>query len=238
MEKIAINLGFIKIYWYSIFILLAIILGYIVIKKETKKQNLSEEITIDLIFYSIITGIIGARLYYVLFNLQYYMSSPFEIFQIWNGGLAIHGGIIAALIFITFYCKKKNINQKKLLDIIVIGLILGQAIGRWGNFFNQEAYGTITSLNSLKELLIPNFIIDGMYISGEYRQPTFLYESIWCLLGFIILIVVRKKYNNLKVGQLTSLYLIWYGIERFFVEKLRTDSLMINQINYKQLSYI
>ena len=121
-----------------------------------------------------------------------------------------------------------------MLDIIVMGLIIAQAIGRWGNFFNQEAYGPITSLETLKSLGIPSFIIKGMYISGSYHHPTFFYESVWCLIGFIIMFILRKR-KTLKVGQLSSFYLIWYGIIRFIIEGMRTDSLMLGPIKVAQL---
>lgn len=235
MDRIAIDLGIIQIYWYSIFILIAIISAFLVINKESKKQKLSENLLIDLAFYTIIVGILGARLYYVVFNFNYYLANPIEIFKIWNGGLAIHGGIISGLIFIIFYSKNKKINLQKLLDVVVVGLILGQAIGRWGNFFNQEAYGMITTIDHLKNLHIPNFIINGMFISGDYRQPTFLYESLWCFLGFILMVIGRKYIKNLKTGQLTSFYLIWYGLERLMIEWFRTDSLMLGPIKIAQL---
>lgn len=157
-----------------------------------------------------------------------------EIFQIWNGGLAIHGGIIAGLLFIIYYCKKHEVNLWKILDIIVVGLIIAQAIGRWGNFFNSEAYGPITTAAHLKSLGIPQFIIDGMYILGEYRQPTFFYESVWCLFGFLAMLIIRQ-YKYLKIGQLTSFYLIWYGIIRFIIEAMRIDSLMLGPIKMAQL---
>ena len=150
MDNIILDLGFIQIKWYSFFILLAMLTASFLIYKEAKKKHINEEILINLIFYGIIIGIIGARLYYVIFNFNYYINNLLEIFMIWKGGLAIHGGIIAALIFLIIYCKKNKINIMLLLDIIVIGLIIAQAIGRWGNFFNQEAFGRITSFeNSL-----------------------------------------------------------------------------------------
>ena len=188
----------------------------------------------NLIFYTVIFGLIGARLYYVCFNLDYYLKYPLEILEIWNGGLAIHGGIIAGLLCIFIYCKKYNAKLLKLLDIVVVGLIIGQAIGRWGNFFNQEAYGAITTLENLQKLGIPDFIIDGMYIGGAYRQPAFLYESIWCLAGFIALLIVRH-YRYLKTGQLTGVYLIWYSVGRFFIEGMRTDSLMLGSLKMAQV---
>ena len=157
-----------------------------------------------------------------------------EIFAIWNGGLAIHGGIIAGLLFIIYYCKKNKVNILEILDIIVVGLIIAQAIGRWGNFFNSEAYGPITTAEHLSSLGIPNFVINGMYILGEYRQPTFFYESVWCVFGFCAMLLVRN-YKYLKIGQLTSFYLIWYGIIRFIIEGMRTDSLMLGPIKMAQI---
>lgn len=234
MDNIILDLGFIQIKWYSFFILLAMLTASFLIYKEAKKKHINEEILINLIFYGIIIGIIGARLYYVIFNFNYYINNLLEIFMIWKGGLAIHGGIIAALIFLIIYCKKNKINIMLLLDIIVIGLIIAQAIGRWGNFFNQEAFGRITSFENLQKLKLPNFIIDGMFINGYYREPTFLLESLFSSVGFIILIILRKI-KKLKVGQLSSFYLIWYGIIRFIIESLRSDSLMLFNFKVAQL---
>lgn len=234
MEKVALDLGPIQIYWYSIFIFIGMLVACFLIYKEAKKRGIDEEFLVNLTFNTIIIGIIGARLYYVLFNFSYYLDNPVEIFQIWNGGLAIHGGIIAGLLFIIYYCKKHEVNLWKILDIIVVGLIIAQAIGRWGNFFNSEAYGPITTAAHLKSLGIPQFIIDGMYILGEYRQPTFFYESVWCLFGFLAMLIIRQ-YKYLKIGQLTSFYLIWYGIIRFIIEAMRTDSLMLGPLKMAQL---
>ena len=150
----------------------------LIIYRESKRKNINIDFLINLIFNTIIFGIIGARLYYVLFNFEYYLANPVEILEIWNGGLAIHGGILTGLITILIYCNKEKIPPLKMLDIIVVGVIIGQSIGRWGNFFNREAYGAITTLENLQSQHIPKFIVDGMYIMGEYRQPTFLYESI------------------------------------------------------------
>ena len=219
MDRVAVDFGPIQIYWYSIFIFLGLLVASIVIY---------------LICDAIIIGLIGARIYYVLFNLPYYIKNPIEIFAVWNGGLAIHGGIFAALIFIIFYCKHHRVNILQMLDIIVVGLIIGQAIGRWGNFFNGEAYGQITTPDILKSQGIPQFIINGMYILGEYRQPTFFYESVWCLAGFLALLIIRK-YKYLKRGQLTGFYLTWYGLARFIIEGLRTDSLMLGPLKMAQI---
>lgn len=234
MNKIALELGPIEIHWYSICIFIGMLIACLLIYKEAKKNNIKEDFLINLTFYTILIGILGARLYFVIFNLPYYLNNPLDIIKIWNGGLAIHGGIIAGLLFVIYYCKKYQVDIWKMLDIIVMGLIIAQAIGRWGNFFNQEAYGPITSLETLKSLGIPSFIIKGMYISGSYHHPTFFYESVWCLIGFIIMFILRKR-KTLKVGQLSSFYLIWYGIIRFIIEGMRTDSLMLGPIKVAQL---
>ena len=234
MDNVLIDLGFFQIKWYSIFILTAVIVAYFIINKETKKKGLKEEDLLNIIFYGIIIGILGARIYYVLFNLDYYLKFPQEIIMIWNGGLAIHGGLLSTLLFLFIYSRKRKINLLLLLDTIVVGVIIAQAIGRWGNFFNQEAYGRIISGNALEKLHIPKFIINGMKISGKYREPTFLYESVSSVIGFIVLLFVRKI-KSIKTGTLTSVYLIWYGITRLIIESFRSDSLMLGPIKVAQL---
>lgn len=234
MNDVMLNLGIFQIKWYSFFIFLAMLTACLIIFKESKKKNVPDNYLTNLIFYGLIIGILGARLYYVIFNLDYYLNNPSQIFAIWNGGLAIHGGLISALIFLMIYSRKNKINILQMLDIIVVGVIIAQAIGRWGNFFNQEAYGNIISLQALKNMHLPKFIIDGMYISGSYREPTFLYESVCSLIGFILLLILRAT-KKLKTGQLTAIYLIWYGIVRFGIETLRSDSLMLGQIKVAQL---
>lgn len=234
MNDVMFNLGIFQIKWYSFFIFLAMLTACLIIFKESKKKNVPDNYLTNLIFYGLIIGILGARLYYVIFNLDYYLNNPSQIFAIWNGGLAIHGGLISALIFLIIYSRKNKINILQMLDIMVVGVIIAQAIGRWGNFFNQEAYGNIISLRALKNMHLPKFIIDGMYISGFYREPTFLYESICSLIGFILLLILRAT-KKLKTGQLTAIYLIWYGIVRFGIETLRSDSLMLGQIKVAQL---
>lgn len=233
MNPIFLDLGFIQIYWYSIMILVGIILSAIVMLKECKRFNIDNDFMLNLFFYIIPIAIIGARIYFVIFNIDYYSNNFIEIFRIWEGGLAIHGGIIAGLFFIVYYCKKHKQNIWKILDIAVVGLIIGQIIGRWGNFFNQEAYGSVTTLSYLKSLHLPTFIINGMNINGMYYHPTFLYESILNFIGLVILLIIRRK--NIKVGQLSSIYLIWYGAVRFFIEILRQDSLMLGNIKVAQL---
>ena len=228
-----IDLGFISIHFYSLFLFIAMLVGSFIVIKESQKQKIEENFIINLLFYAIIFGIIGARIYFVIFHFDYYSHNILDIFKIWEGGLAIHGGIIAALITIYIYCRKQKTNFLKILDIIVVGLIIAQAIGRWGNFFNGEAHGPETTLEQLNSLFIPQFIIDGMYINGTYYIPTFFFESILCLLGFIVLIFLRKK--QIRIGILTAFYLIWYGLIRFFIEALRTDSLMFFSLKIAQI---
>lgn len=234
MSKVAISMGPITITWYSICILLGIILAGVIINKEAKRYNISSEFITNLVFWCVVFGIIGARIYYVVFNLDYYSLAPIEIIKVWNGGLAIHGGMIAGLITLIIYCKKYSVNVLKMLDIAVPGIILAQGVGRWGNFFNAEAHGGIVSKSFLESMHLPEFIIDGMHIGGNYYHPTFLYESILCLIGFFVLIGIRSL-KKTKLGNTTSVYLIWYGTVRFFVEALRTDSLMLGNIKMAQL---
>ena len=234
MNRVAFNIFGFNVYYYSLCILLGVIVAYILITREGKKQGLPKEFISDLIFYTLIIGILGARVYYCVFNLDYYLANPSEILKIYNGGLAIHGGVIAGIIFVYFYTKKKNVSFIKILDIVAPAVIIAQSFGRWGNFFNQEAHGGITTYQNLKNMHIPEFIINGMHIEGKYYYPTFFFESIWCLIGFIILMIARKN-KNLRKGFQIGFYFIWYGIGRFFIETLRTDSLMFFGLKIAQI---
>lgn len=234
MDRVALDLGFIQIYWYSITMLLGIVMGGLVTYFEVKRHKINLQDFENMIFYAILFGFLGARIYYVLFNLDYYLKNPSEIIAIWNGGLAIHGAIIAACITIFYWCKKKKISFVKMLDICVPGLLIGQVIGRWGNFFNGEAHGGVVSLSFLESLHLPDFIIKGMYIGGEYYHPTFLYESCLNLVCFIVLMFLRYN-KKIRTGTFVSIYLIWYGIVRFIVESFRTDSLMLGSLRMAQV---
>lgn len=233
MDRVFISIGSINIYWYSILIIISIIIGYILVIKEAKRLKIDKNFLDNLIFYMIIIGIIGARIYYVIFNYKQF-DSILSIFAIYNGGLAIYGGVIFAIIFIYFYSKRHNQNFLQLLDLFAPSLILAQAIGRWGNFFNHEAYGTVVTYDFLTNLHIPNFIIENMFINGNYHHPTFLYESVLCIVGFIVMMIFRYR-KNVKVGTITVIYLIYYGIIRFFIEGLRTDSLYIFNFRISQI---
>lgn len=234
MNSVFLDLGLIKIEWYSITFLLAFIVGGYFALRESKKWSISEDFMINMFFFLIPISVIGARLYYVIFNWDYYSSNPINIIKIWEGGLAIHGGIIFGLLWVIYYCRKYKVKTLRILDILAPSLLIGQAIGRWGNFFNSEAYGPATNIETLQSFFIPNFIIEGMNINGVYYHPTFLYESLWCIIGFGLILLIRR-YRYIKFGQITSIYLIWSGIGRFFIESLRQDSLMYGNIKVAQL---
>ncbi|MBQ7790550.1 MAG: prolipoprotein diacylglyceryl transferase [Bacilli bacterium] len=227
-------LGF-EIRWYSICILAALVVAYILIMNESRRQKVKTDYMFNMMFWTIIFGIIGARLYYVLFSFTEYKNNPIEIVQIWKGGLAIHGGIIAGLITVLLYCKKYKVNTMRILDICAPALLIAQGIGRWGNFFNFEAYGSITTYSALENMkIIPGFVIDNMYINGSYRLPMFYFEFLACLIGFLLILFVRRR-KYIKIGQVFSFYLVWYGIARFFIEIFRNDSLMAGSLKIAQV---
>lgn len=234
MSPILIKLGSLEIRWYSVLILIAFVIGYLLVLKRGQKKGISKAHINDMAFYLVIVCILGARLYYCLFNFDYYKSNLIDILKVWQGGLAIHGGIIAGIVFLLIYTKKYKIKFLEMADIIAPALALGQAIGRWGNFFNQEAYGPATTFFELKRLHVPNFVIDGMYINGTVHHPTFFYESVGCLLIFILIMILRNI-KNIKIGQMTGLYFVLYGTLRYYIEALRTDSLMLNSFRVAQI---
>ncbi|MCL9745783.1 prolipoprotein diacylglyceryl transferase [Staphylococcus aureus] len=224
IDPVAFNLGPLSVRWYGIIIAVGILLGYFVAQRALVKAGLHKDTLVDIIFYSALFGFIAARIYFVIFQWPYYAENPGEIIKIWHGGIAIHGGLIGGFIAGVIVCKVKNLNPFQIGDIVAPSIILAQGIGRWGNFMNHEAHGGPVSRAFLEQLHLPNFIIENMYINGQYYHPTFLYESIWDVAGFIILVNVRK---HLKLGETFFLYLTWYSIGRFFIEGLRTDSLML-----------
>lgn len=234
MNSVLFTIGNFEIRWYSVLILLGVILGYVVAEKEAKRLKFNTDFLFNMFFYALIFGIIGARFYYVIFNWSVYASDPISVLYIWEGGLAIHGGLIAGLITMCLYCKKYDVSLARALDFVCPSLLLAQAIGRWGNFFNGEAHGPATTFLALQKKNIPEFIINGMNINGVYYEPTFLYESEWCILGFIIMLIIRKS-KKTKIGTLSATYLMWYGIGRFFIEGKRTDSLMLGSFKVAQI---
>lgn len=224
IPRVAITIFNIEIYWYAILMVSAMVIAIIMFKKRDGLYKIKFSEILDLLIYLIPISIISARLYYVLFKLDYYIANPIEILNTRNGGMAIYGGVIGGAITCVVFCKIRKINLLDLIDYIVPGLVLGQAIGRWGNFINIEAYGTKTNLPWRM----------GIYDLGEYIEvhPTFLYESLACFIIFAILILLKNK-RKFK-GQIALTYLALYSLERSFVEGLRTDSLMLGNIRISQ----
>lgn len=227
IDPVAFSLGPIDVHWYGIIIGAGALLALLLAMREGERRGLDKDLFADLLLWAFPFAILGARLYYVIFQWDYYSQNPGDILAIWKGGLAIHGGLIAAVITGIVFAKKKGVSFWKLADIAAPSIILGQAIGRWGNFINQEAHGGEVSRQFLEGLFLPDFIINQMYIDGAYYHPTFLYESVWNLVGFCLLIGLRRV--NLRRGEMFLTYVIWYSVGRFFVEGMRTDSLMITE---------
>ena len=226
MDPVMFTIGNFEVRWYSVLILVAFVVALFIVCREAKRFGVKGDFIFNMLFWVLVFGIIGARLYYVIFDWASFKDNVMEIFKVWHGGLAIHGGIIAGLIVLIVYTKKYKLRTLRYFDFCVVGLIIAQAIGRWGNFFNGEAHGVATTLEHLQALHIPEFIIKGMNLDGlNYYTPTFFYESVLCLIGFVILLIIRRR-KYIKVGDITGFYLVYYGIVRIFIEASRTDSLM------------
>ena len=217
INRVAFAIGSFQVYWYGLIIATGLILALVYAHFSAKRYNVDGSKLMNCVFAGIITGIIGARLYFCIFKWDYYGSHPLEIFWIHEGGLAIYGGIIGALLGGLGVAKIQKMKFMPILDITMVGFLIGQGLGRWGNFFNQEAYGTPTGLPW-------GMMSEGTL--GEAVHPCFLYESLWCLLGVAVL-HFYGKYRQRYAGQIFFLYLVWYGFERMIVEGLRTDSLYL-----------
>ena len=209
-----------EIYWYGILIALAFLLAMSWCVRHAKAVSLTADNVYDVILWLIPLSIIGARLYYVLFRLDYYLKYPAEIIRIWEGGLAIYGGLLSGVLVIFLTARRKHFSALSMLDLIAPACMLGQAIGRWGNFMNREAYGRTTDIFCRMGLQMNN----GEFI---YVHPTFLYESLWNLTGFCFLSRFVAKGKRRYPGQAALLYFLWYGLGRVWIEGLRTDSLML-----------
>ncbi len=215
INEVAFRLGTYEIRWYALIIAAGFILAVLYAYRRAFYFSVDPEKLIDCVIVGFVTAIIGARLYYVVFSWDFYKANPWDIFKIHQGGLAIYGGLIGALAGGLFMAKIRKLNIPGCLDLVALGFLLGQGMGRWGNFMNQEAFGTETSL--------PWGMVSDT-TGGITVHPCFLYESLWCLLGFVLLHFFSKKFQRYR-GQLFVLYLVWYGAERTVVEGLRTDSL-------------
>lgn len=231
MNPVAFNLFGLDIRWYGLLISMGMVLGIVIASNSCKVKGLSYDYMMDLVLIALPAAIVGARLYYVLFNLSYYTSNPAEIINIRQGGLAIHGGVLFALAAAFIYARKKKLDFLSYADAAAPSIILGQAIGRWGNFFNQEAHGGSVTKEFISRF--PKFIQEGMFIEGSYYHPTFLYESLWNIAVFAVLLVVLRKSS--KKGTTFFGYVGLYSIGRFIIEGLRTDSLMFGPLRVAQL---
>ena len=223
-DPVAFKVFGFEIRWYAICIVLGIIAAVIICEKRTDLYGIRpKDKVLDLVLWVIPIGVVGARLYYCLFEWENYKDDPISILYIHQGGLAIHGGLLFGIATAIIVTRRWKDDPVKWLDIIAPGIAIGQAIGRWGNYFNSEAHGTPTDLPWAIE------------VDGQLVHPTFLYESLWCLLLCIGLCIFEKKRKKRFDGQIFCLYVIIYSVERFFVEGLRTDSLWIGPLRQAQV---
>ena len=238
-DSIAFSIGEKDIYWYGVIIAFGFALAIFTGVQLAKRYNMKPDTVIDIVLWAAPIAIVCARLYYVAFQWDYYSAHPEDIIKIWNGGLAIYGAILSAIVVSVIYCKVKKENFRLFADIGAVGLSIGQCIGRWGNIFNQEAFGTNTNLpwgmtgNVIRSELY-TMMSGGMNVSPEIPvHPTFLYESLWNLVFIItsLLLFKRRKFD----GQVFASYLMYYGIGRFMIESLRTDSLYFGPFRVSQL---
>ena len=209
-----------NIYFYGVIIAVGFLLGIACCVRRAPRFGIKSDDVYDVVIWLIPMSIIGARLYFVAFKLDYYIANPGEIVAIWNGGLAIYGGVIAGVLSMYFVCRRKGIPPAAMLDLLIFGLLIGQIIGRWGNFMNREAFGAPTDIFCRMRLTAP----DGSFTDVH---PTFLYESLWNLVGFIALSIWEKKGGRRYDGQAALGYFLWYGVGRAWIEGLRSDSLYI-----------
>ncbi|EDO0258869.1 prolipoprotein diacylglyceryl transferase [Listeria monocytogenes] len=233
LDPVAIQIGSISVKWYGVIIASAVVIALLLALSEANKRKMDKEIIVDLLIWAIPISIISARIYYVIFEWDFYKNNLGEIVKIWHGGIAIYGALIGAVLTAIIFSRIKKISFWQLADVVAPSLIIAQAIGRWGNFMNQEAHGAETTRSFLESLHLPDFIINQMYIDGAYYQPTFLYESLWNVLGFIVLLIIRR--TKIRRGELFLGYVIWYSFGRFFIEGMRADSLMWGDFRVSQV---
>jgi phosphatidylglycerol:prolipoprotein diacylglycerol transferase len=233
---IAFQIGPLAIRWYGILIATGVLLGTTLAHREAIRRGQDPDKVLNAIVLTVLCGLLGGRLYYVLFNWEYYGANPGKILAVWEGGLAIHGGLIVGAVAAILYCRYVRLSIPVTLDIMAPGVAIGQAIGRWGNFFNQEAFGVPTDLPW--KLYIDPAHRPAWLGSFEYFHPTFLYESLWNFLVFAVLWLGLRKRLQGKPGALTLCYLGLYSIGRYFVEGLRIDSLMLGSFRAAQVASI
>lgn len=220
INPVAFSIGSMTVKWYGVIIAVGFLLAFLYAMKSCKKMRIDDDKFLDVVIVGIIGGIIGARAYYVLFDTSsQYIINPVSALYIWEGGLGIYGGIIGGLLCGALMAKHRKLSVLAVMDVASLGFLIGQTIGRWGNFVNQEAFGVETSLPWGMTSEATSRIASGPV------HPCFLYESLWCLLGFVLLHIFSRKFRRYD-GQVFLLYIIWYGVGRFFIEGLRTDSLI------------
>lgn len=225
LDPIAFSIGALNVHWYGLILGSAALVGLLLAIREGKRFGIPQEFFMDLLLLGVPSAIIGARIYFVAFMWEDYKNNLWDIFKIWNGGIAIYGALIGAIICAVIFFRRRGYSFWRIADICAPPLIVGQMIGRWGNFVNQEAYGGPTTESFLRDHLhLPSFIVNQMNVAGTYHHPTFLYESLWNLAGLIVLMILRRQ-KYLRAGELFASYFIWYSVGRFFIEALRTDSL-------------
>ncbi|GAA4716300.1 prolipoprotein diacylglyceryl transferase [Brevibacillus fulvus] len=224
IDPIAFSIGSLHVHWYGIIMGTAFFIGTYLARYHTKRVGLDPDHILNMVVLIIPAAIICARAYYVIFEWENYKDNLLHVFYVWEGGLAIHGGLIGGILAGAYYVRKHRLPFLLLGDLLMPSVILGQAIGRWGNFINQEAHGGPVSAEFMSHF--PAFIRDQMLIGGQYYHPTFLYESLWNLLVFVILLAMLYRFKKFD-GQVLFSYLILYSIGRFYIEGMRTDSLMI-----------
>ena len=231
MDPIAFNIFGLTIRWYGIFISIGMMVGILLADFTCRLKSVNYDEFLNIVLISFPVAIIGARAYYVIFEFNQYKDNLIEVFYIRQGGLAIHGGIIFGMIAALIYTRCKKENLLEFADVAAPSIIIAQAIGRWGNFFNSEAHGGPVTGGFISKF--PNFIQKGMLIDGTYYHPTFLYESIWNVIVCLLLIYLLTK--TIKFGTVFFSYIGLYSLGRFFIEGLRTDSLMFGGIRVAQL---
>nr|WP_237691060.1 prolipoprotein diacylglyceryl transferase [Paenibacillus caui] len=225
INPIVFSIGAFQVHWYGLILGAGALVGLLLAIREGKRFGISQDFFMDLLLLGVPSAIIGARIYFVAFKWDEYKNNLWDIVKTWNGGIAIYGALIGAIICSIVYTRYKGYSFWRIADLCAPSLIVGQLIGRWGNFVNQEAYGGPTTETFLRDYLhLPSFIVNQMNVQGVYHHPTFLYESLWNLVGLVLLFVLRRQ-KFLRAGELFFTYFIWYSIGRFFIEGLRTDSL-------------
>lgn len=237
---IALQLGPLTIHWYGIIIGLGIVLSFIYALNEAKRRGLDRKHIDNMAFWVILAGVLGARMYFVVFNLSYFLENPGEILAVWKGGLAIHGALLGGAAAYFIYIKLQKIHWLLYADVLMPGVLLAQAFGRWGNFFNSEAFGRPTDLPW--KLFIPAGKRPAGFEQFDFFHPTFLYESLWNLLGFIVLVWLSRKIYKTEskkmYGTILCAYMVWYSFGRFLIESLRMDSFYLGQFRVAQIASI